>query len=181
MAKSISIILLGAIFVLASSAQAVTRRADKECLLCHVLWFDAFNTDQKTLLAPGESSIVIAGSIGLASSEAMCVTCHDGYVVDSRVKIVEQNPHFALKKVPDTLNLPEFYRLDRNNEIYCGTCHTLHDFTESTEVGSTPFMRTDNQRSEAHRSCAQTIKDLRCVSPVTPARASSRDMPTIRC
>jgi predicted CXXCH cytochrome family protein len=74
-------------------------------------------------------------------------------VVDSRVKIVERNPHFALKKVPDTLNLPEFYRLDRNNEIYCGTCHTLHDFTESTEVGSTPFMRTDNQRSQMCITC----------------------------
>jgi predicted CXXCH cytochrome family protein len=153
MAKSISIILCGAILLLASSAQAITRRADKECLLCHVLWFDAFKTDQKTLVAPGESSIVIAGSKGLASSEAMCVTCHDGYVVDSRVKIVEKNPHFDLKKVPDTLNLPEFYRLDRNNEIYCGTCHTLHDIKGSAEVGSTPFMRTDNQRSQMCITC----------------------------
>ncbi len=50
MKKSIIIIVLSAIFLIVHSVQAITRRADKECLLCHVLWFDAFKTDQKTLL-----------------------------------------------------------------------------------------------------------------------------------
>ena len=145
--------MFSAIFLLAHSAQAITRRADKECLLCHVLWFDAFKTDQKTLIDPGDSSIVIAGSKGLASSEAMCVTCHDGYVVDSRVRVAEGNPHHALKKVPESLKLPEIFRLDRNNEIYCGTCHTLHDFKESAEVGSTPFLRFDNEKSQMCIAC----------------------------
>jgi predicted CXXCH cytochrome family protein len=153
MKKSIIIIVLGAIFLLAHSVQAITRRADKECLLCHVLWFDAFKTDQKTLIERSDSSIVIAGSMGLASSAAMCVTCHDGYVVDSRVRVAEGNPHHALKKVPESLKLLEIFRLDRNNEIYCGTCHTLHDFKESAEVGSTPFMRFDNERSQMCIAC----------------------------
>ena len=153
MKKSIIIIVLSAIFLLVHSAQAITRRADKECLLCHVLWFDAFKTDQKTLIERSDSSIVIAGSMGLASSAAMCVTCHDGYVVDSRVRVAEGNPHHALKKVPKSLKLPEIFRLDRNNEIYCGTCHTLHDFKGSAEVGSTPFMRFDNQRSQMCIAC----------------------------
>jgi hypothetical protein len=100
MVKSIPILLITALFLLPSPAQAITRRADKECLLCHVLWFDAFKTDQETLIEKRDSSIVIAGSVGLASSEEMCVTCHDGYVVDSRVKIVEGNPHYVLKKPP---------------------------------------------------------------------------------
>jgi len=153
MKKSIIIIVLSTIFLLAHSVQAITRRADKECLLCHVLWFDAFKTDQKTLIEQSDSSIVIAGSMGLASSAAMCVTCHDGYVVDSRVRVAEGNPHHALKKVPESLKLPEIFRLDRNNEIYCGTCHTLHDFKESAKVGSTPFMRFDNQRSQMCIAC----------------------------
>ena len=92
MVKSIAIIVLSAVFLLPPCAQAITRRADKECLLCHVLWFDAFKTDQKTLIEKKESSIVIAGSLGLASTEEMCVTCHDGYIVDSRVKVVAGNP-----------------------------------------------------------------------------------------
>jgi predicted CXXCH cytochrome family protein len=153
MVKSIPLLLITALFLLPSSAQAITRRADKECLLCHVLWFDAFKTDQETLIEKRDSSIVIAGSVGLASSEEMCVTCHDGYVVDSRVKIVEGNPHYVLKKPPDGLNLPEIFRLDRNNEIYCGTCHTLHDMEDRAEVGSTPFLRTGNERSQMCISC----------------------------
>jgi predicted CXXCH cytochrome family protein len=152
MKKSI-IIVLGALFLLPSFAEAITRRADKECLLCHVLWFDAFKTDQKTLIEHSDSSIVIAGSRGLASSEAMCVTCHDGYVVDSRVRVTEGNPHHALKIVPESLKLPELFRLNRNNEIYCGTCHTLHDFTESAAVGSTPFIRFENERSQMCIAC----------------------------
>ncbi len=150
-----TIILIGfiVIFLIVHSAQAITRRADKECLLCHVLWFDAFKTDQQTLIEPKDSPIVIAGSVGLASSKEMCVTCHDGYVVDSRNRVAEGNPHQVLKKVPESLKLPEAYRLDRNNEIYCGTCHTLHDFKGSAEVGSTPFMRFDNQRSQMCIAC----------------------------
>jgi predicted CXXCH cytochrome family protein len=155
MLKSIPIIVLSALLLLASSAQAITRRADKECLLCHVLWFDVFKTDQKTLLEQKDSAIVIAGSKGLASSEAMCVTCHDGYVVDSRVTVVAKNPHHSLKEVPDRLDLPEIFRLDSNNQMYCGTCHTLHDFEDRAEVGSTPFMRMDNQRSQMCIACHQ--------------------------
>ena len=145
--------MLAAIFFLPPSAEAITRRADKECLLCHVLWFDAFKTDQPTLVERSDTSIVIAGSMGLASSEAMCVTCHDGYVVDSRVKVAEGNPHHALKQVPKSLKLSEIFRLNKKNEIYCGTCHTLHDFKGSAEVGSTPFMRFDNERSQMCIAC----------------------------
>ncbi len=151
--KSIAIILLSALYLLAPSAQAITKQTSKECLVCHVLWFDVFKTDQKTLIEQRDSSVDIAGSTGLASSEEMCVTCHDGYVVDSRVKIVKGNPHYALKKSPDRLKLPQSFRLDSNNEIYCGTCHTLHDIKVSGEAGSTPFMRMDNERSQMCIAC----------------------------
>ncbi len=153
MVKSIPIIVLSALFLFPASAQPITRRADKECLLCHVLWFDAFRTQQQTLIGKRDSAIVIAGSVGLASSEEMCVTCHDGYVVDSRVKTVRGNPHYALKKVPDGLKLPEIFRLDSNNEMYCGTCHTLHDIQDRAEVGSTPFMRMENGQSQMCIAC----------------------------
>jgi predicted CXXCH cytochrome family protein len=140
-------------FFFVPPAPAITRRADNECLLCHVLWFDAFKTDQKTLMEKKDSAIVIAGSLGLATSEEMCVTCHDGYVVDSRGTVIKENPHHSLKKVPDRYKLPEIFRLDSNNEIYCGTCHTLHDFKGSAEVGSTPFLRMNNDRSQMCIAC----------------------------
>lgn len=153
MVKLVPIFLLSALFLLASSALAITKRASKECLLCHVLWFDVLKTEQKTLIEQKDSSIVIAGSKGLASSKEICVSCHDGYVVDSRVKIAKGNPHHEFIKPPDWLKLPEIFRLDSNNEVYCGTCHTLHDIKGSGEVGSTPFMRMDNERSQMCIAC----------------------------
>jgi nitrate/TMAO reductase-like tetraheme cytochrome c subunit len=151
--KLIQLIVLCASFLLASSAQAISKRASKECLICHALWFDVFKTDQKTLIKQTDSAIVIAGAMGLASSKAMCVSCHDGYVVDSRVMIVKGNPHHSRKKLPDGLKLPEGFRLDSNNEIYCGTCHTFHDIKGSGEVGGTPFMRMDNESSQMCIAC----------------------------
>lgn len=151
--KSIPIMLLIALFLLAPSARSITKRVSKECLVCHVLWFDALKTDQKTLIEQRGSSIVIAGSMGLASSKEMCVTCHDGYIVDSRVMIVKGNPHHSFKKRPDELKLPEIFSLDSSNEIYCGTCHTLHDIKGRGEMGSTPFMRMENERSQMCIAC----------------------------
>jgi len=151
-ARLILIVILS-IFFQASPSLAITKRSSKECLLCHVLWFDVFQTDKKTLLKQKDSSIVIAGSIGLASSREMCESCHDGYLVDSRVKIVNGNPHHQLKKPPDWLQLPKGFRLDMNNEIYCGTCHTLHDLRGGEAVGSTPFLRLDNERSQMCMAC----------------------------
>lgn len=151
-ARFILIVILG-IFFQTSPSLAITKRSSKECLLCHVLWFDVFKTDKKTLLRDKDSSIVIAGSIGLASSREMCDSCHDGYLVDSRVKVVNGNPHHQLKKPPDRFKLPKGFRLDINNEIYCGTCHTLHDIRGGETVGSTPFLRLDNERSEMCMAC----------------------------
>jgi len=150
--KSILIILLSALFF-TSTAQAITKRTAKECLICHILWFSAFKTEKKTLVEKKDSVIVIAGSMGLASSKKMCITCHDGYIVDSRRNLVKGNPHFALKKPPDEFKIPGSFRLDSNNEIYCGTCHTLHDITGTGEVGSTAFMRMENGRSQMCIAC----------------------------
>ena len=153
MLKKIWLILLGTLLLLVPSAHAITKRTDKECLLCHVLWFDAFKTDQKTLVEQKQTDIVVAGSIGLVSTEAMCITCHDGYVADSRNTVMAANPHHELKKPPPAMQLPELLRLDSKNKIYCGTCHTLHDFEDRADVGSTPFMRMDNQASQMCIAC----------------------------
>jgi hypothetical protein len=151
--KSLIIFLLSVPFFLGSSAQAITKRTAKECLICHVLWFDVLKSEKITLIGKKDSPIVIAGSKGLASTKEICISCHDGYVVDSRNKIAEGNPHHAAIKPPRWLKIPEIFRLDSNNDIYCGTCHTLHDIKGSGEVGSTPFLRMDNEKSQMCIAC----------------------------
>ena len=120
---------------------------------------EAFLTDEPTLLGPHQTNIVIAGSTGLSSSKRICYSCHDGYVKDSRTIIDLNNKHHQLRKVPDWLQLPEKFRLDINNEIYCGTCHGFHDVRGMGEVGSMPFMRLDNDRSEMCMACHKDKKE----------------------
>lgn len=135
-------------------AEALVKSSKKaECTVCHVLSMDTFLTDRPTLLESTQTNIVIAGSVGLSSSERICDSCHDGYIKDSRNAINPDNRHHQLRKVPDWLELPEVLRLDINNEIYCGTCHGFHDVRGRGEVGSTPFMRMDNTRSEMCMAC----------------------------
>jgi len=37
--------------------------------------------------------------------------------------------------------------------MYCGTCHTLHEIRGGETVGSTPFLRMDNERSQMCVAC----------------------------
>lgn len=142
------------VFFLPCSAEALDKRSSKkECCLCHVLWAEAFVTHDETLVGPRESTIIVAGSIGLSSSREMCTSCHDGYVADSRAMVQSGNKHQLLGKVPDWLKLPEPFRLDRNNEFYCGTCHGFHDVMAEGAIGQTPFVRMDNDRSQMCTAC----------------------------
>lgn len=156
-------LLLGlfCIIFLASPAWGSTlqRESKDECCICHVLWFDSLAKGEKTLLERTDSPIVVAGSAGLVSSRGMCYSCHEGYVADSRNIIFRENKHQLVGKVPEDLKLPEIFRLTKNNEFYCGTCHGLHDVRAMGEVGETPFTRMDNDRSQMCIAChAEKIK-----------------------
>jgi len=129
------------------------RESKEECCICHVLWFDSLAKGAKTLLESTDSPIVIQGSPGLASSREMCYSCHEGYVADSRNTIIRGNKHQLIGKVPEGLKLPDIFRLTKNNEFYCGTCHGLHDVRAMGEVGKTPFTRMDNDRSQMCIAC----------------------------
>lgn len=154
MKRVLAFLVILCLSILAESVSALTKRSKKdECTVCHVLWMDAFLKDRETLLGPTQENIVINGSLGLSSSERMCYSCHDGYVVDSRTAIVQGNKHHQLKKVPDWLELPDTFRLDINNELYCGTCHGFHDVQASGDIGTVPFMRLENDRSEMCMAC----------------------------
>jgi len=143
------------IIILAPPAWGGTlkRESKDECCICHVLWFDSLAKGKTSLLANTDSPIVIAGSAGLSSSKDMCYSCHEGYVADSRNAVFRKNKHQLLGKVPDWLKLPKIFRLTKNNEFYCGTCHGLHDVRAMGEVGKTPFTRMDNDRSQMCIAC----------------------------
>ncbi len=166
MRKCLTILVgLLSLFTFTQPVDALIKRSKKsECTVCHVLWMEDLQTNQENLLGTSQENIVIAGSIGLSSSQQICYSCHDGYVVDSRMKIIPGNKHHQLKKVPDWLDLPDVFRLDINNEFYCGTCHGFHDVKASGEIGTVPFMRIGNDRSEMCMACHKDKKEKLGVS-----------------
>jgi predicted CXXCH cytochrome family protein len=136
------------------------RSSKKECTLCHILWLEAFGGGKETLWEEKEAAIVVSGSRSVVTTREMCYSCHDGYVADSRMWIAEGNKHHSLKKVPEGLELPKNFRLDMNNEFYCGTCHGFHDITAEGKIGEVPFLRLPDERSQMCLACHEDQGEL---------------------
>lgn len=136
---------------LAPAGHAVVSRSEhlRLCLICHINWGDDFKLIEP-LLPPLKHPVLLDGEPAYNSSEAMCYSCHDGYVQDSRAKFGVDDPH--LKKLPagfSTGHLP----LDQNGEMYCGTCHTPHTHKMGRKYSFTPFIRDGILASELCLNC----------------------------
>ena len=122
---------------------------DKECGICHVQWHSDSKNIQ-SLLPKLETSKVIDGRAGIVSHEQMCLSCHDGYVNDSREVFGSSNhkrdmdqTHLKIQGLP----------LGTDDQIYCGTCHTPHALKPNKPGGLAPFLRDEAVNSDLCLSC----------------------------
>jgi len=121
-----------------SSAQSERKINDeKRCVTCHVQWHE--DHDQANNLLPNiRTSTVIDGRPGIVSDAEMCLSCHDGYVMDSRETFSSTNHQGDLDKAHIRIQgLP----LNTTNAIYCGTCHTPHALKPVRRGSLAPFLR----------------------------------------
>ena len=153
MKKALFFISLSLFFFPQGGRALEKRSAEKQCTICHIRWLEAFGRGERTLVEDNESTIIVSGSKSFVTTQDMCYSCHDGYVVDSRMRIAKGNKHHALKKVPQGLALPKNLRLDRNGDFYCGTCHGFHDIEAEGRIGEVPFLRLPNERSQMCLAC----------------------------
>jgi hypothetical protein len=59
--------------------------ANRECAACHVAWITDFKRDDVTTLIPYEPKAKTeSGQQDSSSTDRMCFSCHDGFVLDSR-------------------------------------------------------------------------------------------------
>lgn len=131
----------------------------RECSICHVMWLKDFKKDQVATLIPYEPQPKVAtGRQDVASTERMCFSCHDGYVLDSRFAW-EKREHFhpVGVKPPDDFQIPkkdgkEIFPLNQEGKIYCGTCHSAHGVDWSEEY-SPVFLRVENRDSSICLAC----------------------------
>ena len=154
----VCIFVLSIFFVLFPSprANALEMSSKRNCAICHVMWLDDFRTDKETLIKWQPGNVLMKDTQGVVSSEEMCYSCHDGYVVDSRYTAWEYHQHKTFIKPPKDFAIPAEFPLSNKDEIYCGTCHSAHGGGANTDAsisGGLSFLRTNNIDSQMCEMC----------------------------
>jgi len=149
---SVLIFLIGLPSVMLGQHNPDGRKVSLECVTCHVSWHDAVNS-KVSLLPEVDAPIQLQGIPARIPMAAMCFTCHDGTVKDSR-QIFSSNNHKPGMQVQhaDLQGMP----LDKNGNIYCGTCHTPHSLKPDRIGGLAPFLRKEKINSALCLSCHST-------------------------
>lgn len=172
--KLILLILWSALIIVPAYGQPKKkdRKVSLDCVVCHITWHDDID-EKKSLIPRIEAPIQIEGLPAHIPTDAMCFTCHDGTVKDSR-QIFSSNNHqqdmdLSHAKVQD---LP----LDKNDQIYCGTCHTPHSLKPDKPGGLAPFLREEITNSTLCINChAEKIEDHK-THPIHISVASDHNM-----
>ncbi len=133
--------------------QARQPSAKRECAICHIMWLTDFKREDVQTLVPYEPRPVVAtGRQDVVSTERMCFSCHDGFVLDSRFVWAERaRLHPVGVKPSSAVQVPlvdgkEVLPLNDDGKIYCGTCHSAHG-VEWENKESPIFLRAENINS----------------------------------
>lgn len=156
------VLMLVLLLALPRGAEAARETpAQRECATCHITWLADFNEGGATPLIPYNPRPVVAtGKQDVVSTDRMCFSCHDGFVLDSRFAWKDrQNFHPIGVKPSEKINLPTFegktmFPLNDDGKVYCGTCHSAHGVAWGDKQ-SPVFMRMRNIDSSMCADCHQ--------------------------
>ncbi len=156
--KKIAIIisfLLSFFFIGSASARKI--QSKRECAVCHISWVDDFAIEDLHVFPDRDikaTGIMIEGRMGVVSTEEVCYTCHDGGVLDSRKRVWPNHGHPVYVK-PREVKVPSYFPLNKDGEIYCGTCHSAHgvNWRDFGGMQNKPFLRYENINSFLCKLC----------------------------
>ncbi|MES9970898.1 MAG: cytochrome c3 family protein [Candidatus Thiodiazotropha sp.] len=121
----------------------------RECATCHIAWMAEFKRgDVITLIPNNPRPQEKTGRQDIVSTERMCFSCHDGFVLDSRFLWQQGHNHPVGVKPSDKVKIPTedgktIFPLNDAGNIYCGTCHSAHGIEWGDEL-SPVFLRARN-------------------------------------
>ena len=131
----------------------------RECATCHIMWIKDFKRkDIKTLIPHEPRPVEVTGKQDVVSTERMCFSCHDGFVLDSRNTWKKgSHGHPVGVKPSSKMKIPTsgkkiIFPLNDDGKVYCGTCHTAHGVKWSDKE-SPVFMRVKNVDSSLCLAC----------------------------
>lgn len=156
-------LFIGALSLLLLSAAPAQGARDvgpqRECATCHVMWLKDFNRrDVTPLIAYEPKPVTASGREDVASTERMCFSCHDGFMLDSRSAwLNRQHEHPVGVKPSGKIKIPTsggktVFPLNDDGNVYCGTCHTAHG-VDWNETESPVFLRVKNVDSSLCLAC----------------------------
>jgi hypothetical protein len=157
------------LLILAASPLALSREAmpnsSRECAICHIRWVEAF--DRTSPDATPMQTIMDRQ----AGSGDMCLSCHDGSVVDSRFRIWSTRHHTTDSVPSAAVRIPtEIFPLDDQGRMTCATCHAAHAVPESSDLRTVIFLRRPHKRQAPvcrHRDPFFAGKDHNCAFSAT--------------
>jgi predicted CXXCH cytochrome family protein len=122
----------------------------KQCSICHYRWVYTFYVEHRdTPLAPLEEEKVVG-------HRDMCLSCHDGSVLDSRDRICNDPGHSVGNLPSNRVHIPDTFPLDKNGAMQCSTCHTPHAIETSKDTLVEFFLRAPNKDSSFCELCHTT-------------------------
>ena len=131
-----------------SSGRQVMPNSSKECAICHIRWVQAFDRSD---IQKDQMQDVLERQAG---SGDMCLSCHDGSVVDSRFKVWSTQHHTTDSVPPASVKIPtDTFPLDEKGQMTCATCHTAHAVPDSSDLKTVIFLRRPNVDSSFCLSC----------------------------
>ncbi len=123
------------------------------------MWLREFKrTDVQPLIPYDPRPTTESGRQDVVSTERMCFSCHDGFVLDSRFVWGEGGHGHPVGVRPServripTLEGKVVFPLNEDGKLYCGTCHTAHG-VDWTQDESPIFLRMKNVRSSLCVAC----------------------------
>ncbi len=100
-----------------STVPAAEMSSKRECAICHIMWLNDFRTDKQTLIEWQPDNVLMKDTQGVVSSEEICYSCHDGYVLDSRSTVWKHNNHKTFVKPSNRVTIPSKLPLSSKGEI----------------------------------------------------------------
>jgi len=133
-----------------------------DCKACHPMKIRDFSGRRANPIVPVEEFPELStGTQDVASSPAMCFSCHDGFVMDSRAMWKNGKNHGHRLgmapsgdiAVPNVNGSPEF-PLNEDGNVYCGTCHSAHvNAEDGAQTKVKPFMRQSADDGQICTAC----------------------------
>lgn len=132
---------------------SVTQQQPQACTACHLEWMEPLRSQRGTALidVPPDTP-----ELPLASTSEMCLSCHDGSIDDSRLRVWKEHGHRTGVTPSPGMAIPERYPLV-DGKVMCRTCHSAHTTAppEQTDMATAIFQRQPDPGRTLCTSCHQ--------------------------